>query len=442
MKSNLLEKVLKTVADYNMLTPHDRILVAFSGGFDSVCLALVLHEAGYKIGLAHVNHSLRESAECDAAFCENFAKKLGVPFHLKVADVAAFAKKENISTETAGRQIRYEFLSSVAGYTKIATAHHQNDAAETVILHLIRGSGLKGLCGISPVRGNIVRPLIDVPRAEIEAYVTEKGIVPCTDETNFSKEYARNRIRLSVIPKLEKENEKAVLNICKTASLLRADEEYLENEAKKYVRGNTIEISALSSLPFSIASRAVRIAYENAAGTAKDIEFKHVEYILSHLKPHGKIIDLCFEISVFAQYGTLIFQKNAQTESKDFCYPLQIGGKTHIPELNTTIITKVCDKVPAGGIYFDYEKLKNTPLFVRTRRKNDRILPFGMNGTKTVKKLFIDGKVPENMRDKIPLIVTENGEILCALGVKRSDLYKTDQQTKKFLKMWEEKVYE
>ena len=442
MKSNLLEKVLKTVTDYNMLTPHDRVLVAFSGGFDSMCLALVLHEAGYKIGLAHVNHSLRDSAERDAAFCENFAKKLSVPFHLKVADVAAFAKKENISTETAGRQIRYEFLSSVAGYTKIATAHHQNDAAETVILHLIRGSGLKGLCGISPVRGNIVRPLIDVSRAEIEAYVKEKEIVPCTDETNFSKKYARNRVRLSVIPKLEEENEKAVLNICKTAALLRADEEYLENEAKKYVRGNTIEISALTSLPFPIASRAVRAAYENAAGTAKDLEFKHVEYILSHLKPHGKIIDLCFEISAFAQYGTLIFQKNAQTENKDFCYPLQISGKTPIPELNTTIITKVCDKAPDSGIYFDYEKLKNTPLFVRTRRISDRFLPFGMNGTKTIKKLFIDEKVPESMRDKIPLVVTENGEILCAFGVKRSDLYKTDQQTKKFLKMWEEKVYE
>lgn len=442
MKSNLLEKVQKTITDYNMITPHDRVLIAFSGGFDSVCLALVLHEAGYKIGLAHVNHSLRDSAECDAAFCENFAKKLGVPFHLKVADVAAFAKKENISTETAGRQIRYEFLSSVPRYTKIATAHHQNDAAETVILHLIRGSGLKGLCGISPVRGNIIRPLIDVSRAEIEAYVKEKGIVPCTDETNFSEKYARNRVRLSVIPKLEEENEKAVLNICKTTALLRADEEYLENEAKKYVRGNTIEISTLSSLPFSIASRAVRAAYENAAGTAKDLEFKHVEYILSHLKPHGKIMDLCFEISAFAQYGTLIFQKNAQTESKDFCYPLQIGGKTHIPELGITVMTKVCDKVPDSGIYFDYEKLKNTPLFVRTRRISDSILPFGMNGTKTIKKLFIDEKVPEKMRDKIPLIVTENGEILCALSVKRSDLYKTNKQTKKFLKIWEEKVYE
>ncbi len=441
MKNNLIKKIQSYILENNMLHAHDRVLVAFSGGYDSICLALALHALGYSIALAHVNHGLRETAKKDAAFCASFAKKLGVPFYLKEADVRAYAQAHKMSCETAGRLIRYDFFASLNEYNKLATAHHKNDCAETVILHLIRGSGLKGLTGIAPVRGNLIRPLLCLTRAEIEDFVNENKISPCEDETNFSLDFARNRIRLEILPAFMRENPKSVDTICRTASLLQQDEAFLQAEAEKYVRNGQIQVDTLKSLPFPIASRALRIAFTSVAGTTKDLEYKHITYILSHLKPHGKILDLCFHITATVQYGMLIFQKNVQTENNTFCYPLNVHGVTDVPECGLRIYTQICDTRPNDGIYFDYDQLKDIPIVIRSKKPGDTFSPFGMQGRKTLKKLFVDLKIPQQQRSNIPILATES-EILWVIGIRRSNAFTVNTQTKKFLKVQEENIYE
>ena len=429
----ILKKVEKTIKKYKLFDTHDRILVAFSGGYDSVCLALVLKELGYEISLAHVNHNLRENAKNDEKFCKDFSEKFGFDLHISSPCVSIFAKEEKISLETAGRILRYEFLSSL-GYDKIATAHHKNDCAETVIQHLIRGSGLKGLTGILPKRKNVVRPLIELSRNEIEEYVNSFGITPCVDESNFSEDYSRNRVRINILPLLEKENPKAVDNICKTASLLQADDDYLTLVAKKYVDGTKIKVEDLRNLPFPISSRALMTAYTNAAGTSKDFEFKHIEFILNNLKNHGEIIDLCFDVKVFARYGVLYFSKPA--ENNEFCYKLNMGENI-FPNQNLKITLSLCNEKPKNGIYLNSDELGNSEIFLRSPKKDDIFVPFGSVGGKSLNKVFIDLKIPKEQRKSYPVIATESN-IIQIVGKKRSAFYACDEHTKNFLKIEEE----
>lgn len=404
-----------------------------------MCLALSLNALGYKIGIAHVNHNLRDSAANDENFSREFAERFNLPFHLASLDVKGYAEENKISLETAGRILRYEFLTSVVGYDKIATAHHKNDCAETVLQHLVRGSGLKGLTGILPVRDKFIRPLISLTRTEIEQIVEEFGESFCTDETNFEENYSRNRIRLNVIPLLEKENEKAVDNICKTASLLREDEEFLTSLAEKEVSlDNKIGISALKKLPYPIAYRVLRLLFERTAGTAKDFETRHAEFILSNLKEHGEILNLPFSVTASAVYGNLVFYK--KEISQPFCVKLKMGENV-FPELNLKISLEISDKKREECLYFDYEKLNGTSLYLRSPSTKDYFVPFGLNGGKNLSKVFIDLKIPKQNRASFPIIATES-EILSIVMKKRSNALSCDENTKEFLLITEENIHE
>ena len=435
---NSLEKIKATIDKYNMLSENDRILVAFSGGCDSVCLAVALNKLGYKIGLAHVNHGIRKTADRDEEFCKEFAKKLNVPIFMSHPDVLGYAEQNKISVETAGRILRYEFFNSFKDYNLIATAHHKNDSAETVLQHLIRGTGAKGLTGILPVRDNIVRPLIELEREEIENFLTELNQSWCTDETNYSEEYSRNRVRLNILPLLSKENEKAVDNISKTARILKADDDYLTSEAIKLIENDKIPIEKLKKAPLPLSTRALMAMYLKVSGTSKDFEYKHIEYILNNLKEHGEILNLCFGVKAVAEYGNLVFLKN--TDSNTYCYPVKINGKTYLPELNKILCTMVCDQKPYG-IYFDYEKIKDIPLFIRSPRADDYFSPFGMEGGKQLNKVMIDLKIPKHQRAQYPLLTTDK-EILWIFGKKRGNGFACDESTRKYLKFWEENTYE
>ncbi|MBR3942489.1 MAG: tRNA lysidine(34) synthetase TilS [Clostridia bacterium] len=434
MKNNFLEIIQKHIEKYDLLKKDEPVLVAFSGGFDSVCLALCLKELGYTFGLAHLNHGLRENAEQDASFCRSFAQKLNVPFYYKEVNVAKMASEQKITVETAGRNARYDFFADIKGYDKIATGHHKNDLAETVIQHLIRGTGLKGLTGIAPKRDNIVRPLLCVTRSEIEAFVSSYGITPQTDETNQSTDYNRNRIRLEVMPLLERENENVTENIARTAFLAAQDEEFLEQSASCYVQENKIDIDLLKTLHPALACRALRLAYANAAGTQKDFEQRHVSYILENLKSHGEIMHLCFDVICKAEYGMLIFEK--KKEYVPFCYEITPDCTVKIPEIERTFLVFVSDK-PQGDHYFDYSELKNKPLYIRSPREGDKFYPFGTTGGKGINKLLIDLKIPATERKKLPLLTTDS-EILNIIGIKRSRFYPSTAQTIKFLNILEE----
>ena len=434
MKNNFLAKIQKNIDENRLLHKSEKVLVAFSGGFDSICLALCLKELGYTIGLAHLNHGLRENAEKDAAFCRAFAEQLGVPFHYRKTNIHEIAVQQKISEETAGRNARYAFFADVKGYDKIVTGHHKNDLAETVMQHLIRGTGLKGLTGILPKRDNIVRPLLAVTRDEIEAFVSLYGITPCTDETNQSTQYNRNRIRLEIMPLLQKENENVIENIARTASLAVQDEDFLEQTAAKYVTHNKIDIEKLKTLHPALACRALRTAYAYAAGTTKDFEQKHIAYILENLKNHGEILHLCFDVVCKAEYGTLVFEK--KTSATDFCVQVQPNSSVYIPQIDRTYHLYVTNQ-PETEHYFDYDALKNQKLFIRSPKQGEPFFGFGAPGKKAINKVFIDLKIPLCQRQSMPLLTTET-EILSIIGVKRSDHYKTNEKTQKYLNIREE----
>ncbi len=284
-------KVLKTVDKYNMIASGDTVLAAVSGGYDSLCMLYVLKEIckirGCDLAVMHVNHSFRKEADSDAQFVKETAESLGLEFHLKKADVSKYAKDKGVSFETAGREIRYEFFDRVAKQyksPKIATAHNANDSAESFFMHLLRGSGLNGLTGIAPKRDNIIRPLIEITREEIEGYCNKNGIVPVIDITNESDDYARNDIRHNVMP--------AVLERCSIDSLLRTMDIIREDEAfcEKSVKSveNTCVLNYNGKLMVDIRqfnllslSERRRILYNIFKEYDKQISLVHIDNIIS-----------------------------------------------------------------------------------------------------------------------------------------------------------------
>ena len=275
-------KILKTISEFNMFGRGDRVLAAVSGGADSVCMLHMLcalkKNLGFELACAHLNHGLRgEAAEADARFVEELCKKLGVTFYVKCVDVAELAKDCKLSTEEAGRKARYDFfneLKEAHGFTRIATAHNKNDNAETVLMRIIRGSGLDGLSGIPYVReDNVVRPLLDVSRQEIEEYCKKYNLEYRTDTTNLENDYTRNKVRNLLIPYIEKEFNSGIIDslnrLSKNAS---QDSQFVNDYAKRLFERlgsplpggklNTIHIESFKMVDNAIKARILRMAAE------------------------------------------------------------------------------------------------------------------------------------------------------------------------------------
>lgn len=442
----MLEKIITTIKNENMLTPNDKVLVALSGGADSVCLALVLKELGYAVGAAHINHKIREEADSDMYFVTQFCEKQSIKLHILEKDVKKAAKEQKISEELAGRNIRYSFfyqLEKENGYTKIAVAHNKNDNAETMLLNLLRGSGSRGLCAIPKMRGKIVRPLIDVSRSEIEKYLEEKGQTFVTDKTNFQCDYNRNKIRNIIIPQLQEINPNFIDNAARTSEIIKEENDFLDKCASQFVEYDE-EIAYVYKKEFltahkTIKARIIRIAYEYAAGTGKDLEKRHTDYIIENTAEEtlGNIIELGFNTLCYAEYDKICFAQ--KKEQISFCYEFEIGKTIEIPEISTKVTAKYIPvseiEYGNGAEYFDIQIEKLT---VRNFREGDTIIPMGMTSSKKIKEILINEKIPQKERCK--KVIVEENEILCVLGVKRSNLYKIKNKTEKVLMIKGEKL--
>ncbi|MBQ0136033.1 MAG: tRNA lysidine(34) synthetase TilS [Oscillospiraceae bacterium] len=269
--SNVFEKARSLVERYVMLKDGDRVVVGLSGGADSTALLLTLFdlkdEYNLEIIAAHLNHGIRGAeADRDEAFCKDLCERLGVRLETLHMDIPTLAKERGVSDEVAGRDARYDFFTGLAGEGgKIATAHNAQDTVETMLLNLCRGTGLKGLTGIPPVRtlgdNLVIRPLLDVSREEIEAFLKERNQDFVTDSTNLGNEYTRNRIRHNVIPELVSVNENAVGNITRCLSTLKEDSEFLESLADELLLsariGTAYDVKTLLSSPKPVLSRAI-----------------------------------------------------------------------------------------------------------------------------------------------------------------------------------------
>lgn len=263
---DFLEKIRSAVSDYQMLQRGDAVVAALSGGADSVSLLYALKELSGELGITvsacHINHHLRgEESDSDMRFCEELCSRLGVPISVREAEVGSMQQKHE-SLEECARRVRYDFFAEVSGGKKLATAHNSNDCAETVLLNLMRGTGLKGLCGVPPVRGNIVRPLIYCTRDDVEEYCKSKGLTWVTDKTNLCDDYTRNKVRHIILPEMLKINGSLFSTMNRMEKSLREDSDFLEEMARQALESakkpGGFDSAALADLPKPVQSRAIK----------------------------------------------------------------------------------------------------------------------------------------------------------------------------------------
>ncbi len=414
---DILKKTEETIQKQHLIEKNDRILAAVSGGSDSVALLDILcrlqEKYGFLLFCAHVNHNLRETAGRDQAFVEDLCRRREIPCFVESVDVEGYRKRRGISAELAGRELRYAFFQRVQtekGINKIATAHNQDDAAESVLLHLIRGSGLAGLCGIPYARADgVIRPLLDLEKTEIEAYCRERGLQYVVDETNFSDIYTRNKLRLRILPQLRQINPAVCKNITKNAQILAEDEKFLNAAAQeaynKAVQDFQLELSSLQAMAPAIRRRVVQILWRTFHGCPENLQAVHVEAVL-RLAAQGKTgsrIQLPRNTDAAVEYGKLRLLSRIRLQ--DYCVPVEIGQDTVIPGTGRMIRISPCDRLGTDTktkIYCAFPD--DAVLYVRTRRPGDFFYPVGMTGRKRLSDFFTDRKVSRNIRDQVPLL--------------------------------------
>lgn len=454
----MLQVVRKTIKKYDLLTPGDRVVIAVSGGPDSVALADVLfllkEEYRLKLHIAHLNHMFRgKEADRDAQAVEELARALGLPCTVAKSDVPAFAAEHHMSAQAAARQVRYDFLEKTRANwqgTKIATGHHADDQAETLLMNILRGAGTEGLTGIPPKRDDVyIRPLIEVTREEIEAYCRERGLGFRQDISNFKPVYLRNRIRLELLPLLAKEYNPGIRSsLVRLGRIMRDENGFMEERVQEFwdrlvISGTGSEIifsltGFLQAHP-ALKRRLLRKAWGTLRGDERDLEFIHLEQTLDFLQngAAGGVIELPRHIIMEKSYDSFRLAATcSEPEKTVFCHELIIPGNTFIPELGLNIEAEVTSCWP-GSVEFkeeawiDYEKL-NGPLLVRSRRPGDRFLPLNGCGSKKLKEFFIDEKIPRARRDRVP-IVTAGEDIVWIGGIRPDDRWRITDKTRKFL---------
>lgn len=319
----MVSKVKNTIEKFNMFSSNDKILIGVSGGPDSITLLNILYKLGYNICVAHINHGLRENAESDELFVKNFCEERKIPCFIKRVKLKEI--DSDMTLEELGRKVRYDFFYEILNRescTKIATAHNANDNAETVIMNIIRGSGLFGLKGIEPVRNNIiVRPLIEVTRKEIEAYCVAEGLAPCHDETNDEAIYTRNKVRLKLLPYIEKNiNSNVIMNINRMAEILSAEEEFIERQVniayeecaiKESDEKVVCNLRKFNKLDNVIKKRIIKKCIVNSLGNATNIEKVHIDDILKLCENNvgGKYLTPNKYIKITVNKGKAYYEK-------------------------------------------------------------------------------------------------------------------------------------
>ena len=460
MKSRFVQDMHHFISEQNMIDEGETVLVAVSGGADSLALLYALSELQEHINchlhVVHLNHSLRNNSSDDADFVHKHTTRLGLPFTCRTVDVSRLAEEWKLSIETAGRKARYEFFDSVSteiGATKVALGHQQDDITETVLMNLIRGGGTDGLKGISPIRDDkYIRPLTIFTRQQIDAYLKSIDLIPQEDPTNTDRRYFRNRIRHELIPLLERDyNPNISVGLSRTATIIDSESDYLDELTREAFNNCLLDKSNHSSIVLSrdtflnyhlaIQRRIIRQAVSEAKGNTQDFSFEHSNSIFDIIlgdKPNARIT-LPNGIQFRRAYQDLFFE-NETIQTEKYEYVLNVPGRTPITQLNTEIFTRIYEMsdseswtIPHGisEALLDYSKIQ-LPIKIRNRRKGDRIQPHGMHGTKKIKDYFMDLKVPLYERDRIPIIVSSD-EILWVIGFTTSEKHKVQPETRKCL---------
>lgn len=455
----MVERVLEYIRKHQMIEAGECIIAGVSGGADSVCLLFVLMELRdilhFSLEAVHVEHGIRggESLE-DALFTERLCREKGIPYHLYTYDVPKRAKEERLTLEEAARKCRYEaFALACAGKesAKIAVAHHQDDQAETILWNLARGTGLRGLCGMKPVNGRIIRPLLEISRGEIEAYLKEKGQDFCTDSTNLTDDYTRNRLRHQILPSMEEGlNVQARAHIAQAGERIRKAQEYLEALAKEKADGmaeardGEIWISAEEFRKEEEVMREymLRIWLERLGEGLKDVGAVHMEGLLNLAKRQsGRSLTLPGDRTARRTGEYLVLGKKEKPPGAEGLKAspeeavLFVPGTSRWGKYRVIASLEEYKKqiIPEKKYtkWLDYDTIKNT-IQLRSRRSGDYFTADG--GRRKLKKYFIDEKVLREQRDQV-LLLAEGSHILWAVGYRISEKCKVTEHTKILLKI-------
>lgn len=474
----MLTRVRKYMEKYHMVDSGDEVIVGLSGGADSVCLLFLLRQLsaqmGFSLSALHVNHKLRKEADDEEAFVRKLCRQWDIPCKTASVDVKAYAAKQHLCMEEAARALRYrafeeaaesggrndenhddnddESGNHVGKKIKIALAHHQNDQAETVLFHLFRGSGVKGLTGMRPVRDCYIRPLLCVTREEIEAFANENQIDYVTDASNFDMLYARNKIRHELLPMAEEEICRgSVAHIARSAELTADAVDFLEQiteqtyEAlvRKTPDGCRIDKGALLGLHPYLRAAVVYEMLWRTGGRKRDISKAHVDGVLGLLEGQsGRRTELIYGMQAVLEQKDLVVikvpEKKATEETElDLCGEICVGTEPDSEQITVTCRIFSYEKaqtIPCKMYtkWFDYDKINNCPV-IRSRRSGDY---FYCSGTarKKVKNYFIDEKIPLLERDKL-MLIADGEHVMWIPGYRISSFYKVTEETKKVLEI-------
>lgn len=474
----MFNKVFDDTRKQHMLQQGDRIVVGVSGGADSVCLLHVLwrlsSEIDYSIIVVHVNHGLRgAAADEDEAYVKELCMQLKLEFYSFRADIRRMSSEQGISEEEAGRNARYQAFLQVCKAkqcNKIAVAHNKNDNAETILFHLFRGTGLKGLAGIESKRTLkmddtevlLIRPLLHIERYEIEKYLHDEGILFRTDASNLTEDYSRNKIRNVILSYAVKEINSGAVNHMNESALkigealefidasiaLRYPQVVRQEQDSSLNSSYFISIAALEQEAPVIQKGLIRKVLEQLAGHLKDLEAKHVEAVLELMeKQVGKQIHLPYEVVASREYQEIkVFKKTeiADNTLKGEVEPIQISipGTCFLPQKGVYLEAQLLNyeknmRIPKNSCmkWFDYDKIENA-VEIRNRREGDYIQINTAGGKKKLKDYFIDQKVPKPLRDS-QVLIADGSHIMWIPfeGERMSEKYKVDDTTRKILSM-------
>ncbi len=459
-------KVLNYINENRMIENGQNIVVGVSGGADSMCLLDILASLQGDLGLSllvvHIHHGIRgQSADRDAQFVKIYCQERNIPCVVKRYDVPALATQWGMSHEEAGRRVRYEAfdeaLRSMGDEARgsIAVAHNADDNAETVLLNMFRGSGLKGMTGIRPVRDSIIRPILCLTRDEIETYNKEHNISYVQDETNFTEEYTRNKIRLGLLPRIKDINPRAGEHINKTAEALSLVDDYMECQAREAYQELVtadetgeklyIEVDGFANLHRAMQLEVVKRCIYNVAGRAKDITKQHIDSVLALFQMTvGRRVSLPYDMVALRQYDSVWVCKASELDCQskdDEIVDIHGPGQYHITLAGQSLKLTVVEDTFSSEIFEENQYTKwidcdimKCDLQVRTRRDGDYIVIDDRGSRKKLKDFFIDKKIPKEDRDAI-LVVADGSQIVWVIGHRLSGAYKVSESSEHITKL-------
>ena len=439
----LSQRVKVAINEHGLISQGERVVVALSGGGDSVALARLMCEMSAMaswsvVGFLHINHQLRSVANEDADFCRELSNELNVPFLIEKVNVEAVSREFGISVEEAGHRLRHEIFNRICRSQVadcVATGHTRDDLAETVLLRLIRGAGPRGLAGIHPRNGFVVRPLLDITRKELREYLEVQGLPHCEDTTNEDTSVARNRIRHLLIPFLKKNFSEGIVDVlAREASIARADDEWMECEVDQAVgqivcygeEVADIDCQAIAKLHIALARRVSKRVLEHVGG--RPMSFNQTHRLLSLIRtpcrsdfsedfPGSRLTRNSDRTRLVRWQGRGEGRKSVVSE---FEYALPVPGKIKVPELGQIVSATLSGSVPkltARGqtVAVSSERIAS-PLTVRNWRPGDVIRPLGLGGRKKLQDLFVDRKISRANRQAIPIVADSRGKIVWVAG--------------------------